>query len=266
MPRTDLTIWTIGHSTRTFDGFIDLLRSQRIELLADVRSYPGSRKFPHFSQQPLAHSLEDAGVEYRHFPELGGRRRALPDSPNSVWRNASFRGYADYMETQPFRDGIERLLAAARSKHTAIMCSEAVWWRCHRSMIADFLKPQGVRVLHILSQTSVQEHPYTSAARIVDGRLSYAPPGLFSQPTSTKDQETEPMAKNFKVGDHVEWNSEAGRVRGTIKEAITSEITFKGYIVHASKGEPQYLIKSDKTDHMAMHKGSALTKLRKKSE
>lgn len=172
MPR-DLTIWTIGHSTHPIDEFLALLQSHRIELLADVRSLPGSRKFPHFNQSALAASLQAAGIAYEHFPELGGRRKARPDSPNSAWRNASFRGYADYMETREFRDGIERLLEAARERRTAFMCSEAVWWSCHRSLIADDLKVRGVRVLHILANAKVQEHPYTSAASVVHGQLSY---------------------------------------------------------------------------------------------
>ncbi|MBS0198003.1 MAG: DUF488 domain-containing protein [Planctomycetes bacterium] len=173
MPGRDLTIWTIGHSTRPIGEFIDLLRAHHIALLADVRSHPGSRKFPQFNQMQLAAAVEADGIGYAHFPELGGRRKARADSPNSAWRNASFRGYADYMQTKPFRDGIDRLLGAARARRTAIMCSEAVWWRCHRSMIADDLKSMGVLVLHILSPTKVQEHPYTSAAAIVGGRLSY---------------------------------------------------------------------------------------------
>jgi len=180
-----MTIWTIGHSTRTLDEFLALLRSQRIEVLADVRTHPGSRKFPQFNQENLAVSLQAAGVHYRHFPLLGGRRRARADSVNVVWRNASFRGYADYMQTQDFRDGLERLRAAARAQRTAVMCSEAVWWRCHRSMISDDLKARGIRVLHILSATKVQEHPYTSAAAIVDGQLSYAGPTLFSHSESS---------------------------------------------------------------------------------
>jgi hypothetical protein len=252
------TIWTIGHSTRTIEEFIELLGEHQIEILVDVRHFPGSRRFPHFNKPQLDQALSTAGIRYEHLVELGGRRPGRPDSHNLVWRNASFRGYADYMETKPFRDGVDRLLKIGRTGRVAIMCSEAVWWRCHRSMIADDLKARGARVVHIMGPDKIQEHPYTSAARLVEGRLSYASPLLF--PNSPL-LEAKPMSHDFKVGDHVEWNSEAGRVRGIIKKRITSEITFKGYTVHASKDEPQYLIKSDKTDHLAMHKGSALTKI-----
>jgi hypothetical protein len=261
MTVASLTVWTIGHSTRTIEEFIELLRRHEIDILVDVRHFPGSRRFPHFNKPQLAHALREAGIRYEHLVELGGRRPVQRDSHNLLWRNASFRGYADYMETEPFRDGVDRLLKIARTGRTAIMCSEALWWRCHRSMISDELKAKGVRVLHIMSPQKVQEHPYTSAARLVDGRLSYESPTLFTPDPLL--QETQPMTLDFKVGDHVEWNSEAGRVRGTIKKRITSEIIFKGYTVHASKNEPQYLIKSDKTDHMAMHKGSALKKIAK---
>ena len=260
MGATSLTIWTIGHSTRTIEEFIQLLSENQIEILVDVRHFPGSRRFPHFNKPELARSLTDAGIRYEHLVELGGRRPVRADSHNLMWQNASFRGYADYMETPPFREGLDRLLKIAREGRTAIMCSEAVWWRCHRSMIADDLKAKGVRVLHIMGPGKTQEHPYTSAARLVNGRLSYESPLFNPEPPL---QENESMTHTFKVGDHVEWNSEAGRVRGTIKKRITSEITFKGYTVHASKDEPQYLIKSDKTDHMAMHKGSALKKIGK---
>ena len=163
------------------------------------------------------------------------------------------------METQPFRSGVDRLLDIARAGRTAIMCSEAVWWRCHRSMIADYLKAMGVQVLHILSPTKAQEHPYTSAASLVDGRLSYANTMPAAPHGSAGDAQ---MPCTFKVGDHVEWNSEAGRVRGTIKKTIRSAIKFKGYTVRATKDEPQYLIKSDTSDHLAMHKGAALKKIR----
>ena len=128
-------------------------------------------------------------------------------------------------------------------------------------MIADYLKAIGARVVHILSPNKVQEHPYTPAARLADGQLTYEG---TSQQAHLPLQEVMPMIHTFKLGDHVEWNSEAGRVRGTIKRKITSPIKFKGYTVHASKEEPQYLIKSDKTDHLAMHKGSALKKISKK--
>jgi uncharacterized protein (DUF488 family) len=254
-------IWTIGHSTRSIDEFIELLRQYQIEILVDVRHFPGSRRYPQFNQPELARSLSDARIRYEHVVELGGRRRARPDSRNLRWRNAAFRGYADYMETEPFRQGIDRLFKIAATGPTAIMCSEAVWWRCHRSMIADYLKANGVRVVHIMSLGKTQEHPYTSAAQLIDGRLSYEAPSIASDPLF---QETQPMSHDFKVGDHVEWNSEAGRVRGTIKKRITAEMKFKNYIVHASKDQPQYLIKSDKTDHLAMHKGTALKKIPKR--
>ncbi len=168
-----LTIWTVGHSTRAIGEFIDLLRDNQIEILVDVRHFPGSRKFPHFNKDALQEALVAAGIRYEHLVELGGRRPVHRDSHNLAWRNASFRNYADYMETQPFRNGVERLMEIARAGRAVIMCSEAVWWRCHRSMIADYLKALGVQVFHILGTTKVQEHPYTSAARLVDGRLSY---------------------------------------------------------------------------------------------
>jgi hypothetical protein len=254
-----LSIWTIGHSTRTIGEFVDLLQQFQITALVDVRHFPGSRRFPHFHESALRRSLTDAGIRYEHLVQLGGRRPVRRDSRNLAWRNISFRGYADYMASQPFRDGVDRTLKIARGSRTAIMCSEAVWWRCHRSMIADYLKAMGVRVLHILSPTQVREHPYTSAARLVNGKLSYARPLLDPPGASTGEP---PMTHTFKVGDHVEWNSEAGRVRGTIKKTVRSPMKFKGYTVRASKEEPQYLIKSDKTEHLAMHKGAALKEVR----
>src|SRR5262249_36495541 len=139
-------IWTIGHSTRSIDEFIEALASQSIQVVVDVRSFPSSRRFPHFNKRELSNSLESASIEYLHLPELGGRRRARKDSHNTAWQNESFRGYADYMETKGFREGIERLLSGARTKRVAIMCAEAVWWRCHRSMISDYLKAKGVEV------------------------------------------------------------------------------------------------------------------------
>lgn len=150
-----------------------LLSAHGVEAVADVRRFPGSRNHPHFSRERLSDFLTSAGLGYQHFPELGGRRRPRPDSPNTAWRSESFRGYADHTETEEFRSGVKRLLESAGGRRTAILCSEAVWWRCHRALIADFLKASGVEVEHILSAGKSVPHPYTSAARLVGGRLSY---------------------------------------------------------------------------------------------
>jgi uncharacterized protein (DUF488 family) len=174
VPINALSIWTIGHSNRTIEEFVGILSHYQIEILVDVRHFPGSRRLPHFNKDALHDALFAVGIRYEHLVELGGRRPTRSDSHNVAWRNASFRGYADYMETQAFHDGIEHLLGVARAGRTAIMCSEAVWWRCHRSMIADYLKARGFQVSHILSMMTVQVHPYTSAARLVEGQLSYA--------------------------------------------------------------------------------------------
>jgi len=178
-PTPNPQIWTIGHSTRSLAQLTDLLHEFQIQTLADVRRFPASARHPHFNKPALQKSLPDAGIRYQHFLDLGGRRPPRPDSHNLLWRNPSFRGYADYMETQPFQDGIAQLLILARASRTAIMCSEAVWWRCHRCMIADHLKSLNLQVLHILSPGKQQEHPYTSAAQLIDGKLSYAN-SLFS--------------------------------------------------------------------------------------
>jgi uncharacterized protein (DUF488 family) len=175
-----MRIWTIGHSTRAIDDFISLLKENGIKLLADVRAWPGSKRYPQFNKDALTELLSAHGIRYEHFPELGGKRKSKPDSRNSAWRNTSFRGYADYMEADQFQTGIERLLdVAAEAGPTAIMCAEAVWWRCHRSLIADYLKAHGVEVLHVLGANKVEPHPYTSAARVVNGKLSYGPESLL---------------------------------------------------------------------------------------
>lgn len=179
VPGTPSTIWTIGHSTRSAAEFNQLLKAHAITALVDVRSFPGSRRYPHFNKSDLALNLESVGILYSHNPQLGGRRRPSPDSKNTAWKNASFRAYADHIETEEFMRGIEELLKIASSKRAAMMCAEALWWRCHRSLIADFLKASGVEVIHILDGKKTEEHPYTSAARIVDGKLSYE--GLFAE-------------------------------------------------------------------------------------
>jgi uncharacterized protein (DUF488 family) len=168
-----LGIWTVGHSTRSAEEFNEVLHAHQIEALVDVRSFPGSRRYPHFNKPQLSRQLDSIGLLYLHSPSLGGRRRPSPDSKNTAWKNSSFRAYADHMESEEFQKGIETLLELAPTKRTAIMCAEALWWRCHRSLIADFLKAKGVEVLHILDARKTESHPYTSAARIVDGRLSY---------------------------------------------------------------------------------------------
>ena len=180
----NMTVWTIGHSTRQLDEFIELLKENKIEALADVRSFPGSRKFPHFNAEALSVSLPAGSIEYVPFKQLGGRRKVRKDSPHTVWRHEAFRGYADYMDTDDFKKGIDDLLKLATKKRTAIMCSEAVWWRCHRSMISDYLKSIGVTVIHIMTPGKTDEHPYTSAAKLQGGKLAYGPSqadGLFGQ-------------------------------------------------------------------------------------
>lgn len=177
------TVWTIGHSTRDITDFLALLELNGIQAVADVRSLPGSRKYPHFNAEELGPVLTAAGIDYVPLKQLGGRRRAKKDSPNTVWRHPAFRGYADYMETEDFEKGIEDLLALARVRRVAIMCSEAVWWRCHRSMISDYLKSVGVLVEHIMDGKTV-EHPYTSAARLLGGRLVYGD-GTVGEPAAT---------------------------------------------------------------------------------
>ena len=173
--QTQQAIWTIGHSTRSLTELIDLLVENRVETLIDVRSFPGSRKYPHFNKERLNKTIPSAGVEYVHLSDLGGRRKTNKDSPNTTWRNLSFRSYADHMETTNFEQGIYRLEEIAASSRVCYMCSEAVWWRCHRSMISDYLASRAWRVLHILGVGSTKGHTYTQPAKIVNGRLSYRP-------------------------------------------------------------------------------------------
>lgn len=170
-------VWTIGHSTRSLEAFLDLLARNRIEAVADVRRYPGSRRWPHFAREPLATALEGRGLVYMWFPELGGRRTPSSESTNTAWRSAAFRGYADYMVTEVFADGLDRLVNLASGLRAAVMCAESLWWRCHRGLIADVLRWLGFDVIHILGPGSTAPHPYTTAARVVGGRLSYAAAG-----------------------------------------------------------------------------------------
>jgi uncharacterized protein (DUF488 family) len=169
------TVWTIGHSTRPLDEFLGLLAHHRIEAVADVRRFPGSRRQSQYAEAALRAALAEHGIVYRWLPALGGRRRPLPDSPNIAWRNASLRGYADHIGSVEFAQGLDELLELSGRLRTTLMCAEAVWWRCHRALIADVLCARGVEVVHILDAKHDAVHPYTSPARIVQGRLSYVP-------------------------------------------------------------------------------------------
>jgi uncharacterized protein (DUF488 family) len=168
-----MKIWTVGHSTRSGEEFVEILKAHDIKVLVDVRTFPGSRRYPQFNRGELAGSLNENQIEYKHEPRLGGRRTPKPDSHNTAWRNAQFRGYADHMETEDFKNGVRELLELSASARVAVMCAEAVWWRCHRSLIADYLKAEGHEVVHILDAKKTEEHPFTTAARIVDEKLSY---------------------------------------------------------------------------------------------
>ena len=167
------TIFTIGHSTRDLDEFIAMLQSFDIETLVDVRSFPGSRKYPQFNKENLIESLSAEKIKYLHRLGLGGRRKVDKESKNTRWRNDSFRAYADYMETDDFKNAVNELEEIASQSITAIMCSEAVWWRCHRSMISDYLKAKGWTVLHIMAWNKADEHPYTQPALIVGENVFY---------------------------------------------------------------------------------------------
>lgn len=173
-------IWTIGHSTRSWEEFLLLLQAFEIQVLTDVRLLPGSRRYPHFNQENLQQSLAAAGMEYVHAKALGGRRKSLPGSINTAWRNAAFRGYADHMQTGEFSTAVAELEKRAQLQRTVYMCSEAVWWSCHRALLSDYLKWKGWSVWHIMSKDKVTEHPYTKPARIVNGVLRYDMPDLFS--------------------------------------------------------------------------------------
>jgi uncharacterized protein (DUF488 family) len=171
-------LWTVGHSTRALEEFLELLSAHGIRHLVDVRLIPYSRRNPQYHTEALAESLKEASLTYHRLPSLGGRRRSRPDSINTGWRNASFRGYADYMATPAFEQGLEELIRIAGPAITAIMCAEAVPWRCHRSLIADVLVSRGWNVRHIMTPAKATLHTLTSFARVKDGRLTY--PGQVS--------------------------------------------------------------------------------------
>lgn len=165
-------LFTIGHSTREIAELLALLAEHDIELLVDVRRFPGSRRHPQFSRDALAASLAAAGVEYLHEPDLGGRRQPRPDSPHVAWRVAAFRGYADHMESPQFAAALDRLLRRAAGSRTVILCAEAVPWRCHRRLIADAATVRGVEVRHILAPGRAERHELDPNARVEGGRAA----------------------------------------------------------------------------------------------
>jgi len=174
------TVLTVGHSNRSLEEFVGLLRARAATLVVDVRKMPGSRRNPQFGRDTLSQALRQAGIGYMHMPELGGLRRRRPDSPNTGWENASFQGYADYMLTPEFQKGLQALLERAGEAHLVLMCAEAVPWRCHRSLIADALVVRGVAVEHILGATQTQRHVLRPWARVQGTRILYPPPAKDS--------------------------------------------------------------------------------------
>jgi uncharacterized protein (DUF488 family) len=171
--KTPLTVFTIGHSTRPIDEFIALLRANGVDQLLDIRTIPKSRHNPQFNSDTLAQSLADAHIAYQHMKALGGLRHARPDSINLGWRNASFRGFADYMQTPEFAAGLESAIRLAEARPTALMCAEAVPWRCHRSLVADALIIRKIRVLEIISTAEPKEHQLTPFARVRGTEITY---------------------------------------------------------------------------------------------
>ncbi len=166
-------VYAIGHSTRTIDDFIEILQAHSISMLVDIRTIPKSRHNPQFNEDELKRSLEGKGIAYMHFRELGGLRKAKKDSVNTGWQNASFRGFADYMQTREFASAVRKLMQLARQDHVAIMCAEGNSFRCHRSLVADALTVRKVRVLHISGKTSVREHTLTKFAKVSGTKIVY---------------------------------------------------------------------------------------------
>lgn len=169
-------MWTVGHSTRSLAALTALVRAHGIELIADVRTIPRSRRHPQWSAQTLPASLAEAGLAYVHLPGLGGLRRAHPDSVNRAWRNPGFRGYADYMQTDAFALALDHLLALEQERRVVIMCAEADWRRCHRSLVADALVARGLAVEHIVTAQHAEPHRLHELAHVDAGRVSYPGP------------------------------------------------------------------------------------------
>jgi uncharacterized protein (DUF488 family) len=178
--KVELTILTIGHSTRTVDEFLELLKAYGVMLVVDVRTVPRSRHNPQFNKENLPNTLKPQGVKYIHMPDIGGLRHPKKDSVNLAWKNSSFRGYADYMQTKEFTDNLLKLVALARENCLAIMCAEALPWRCHRNLISDALVVRHIKVEHIISKTSTINHQLSETAHVEGTKITYP---LFSKET-----------------------------------------------------------------------------------
>ena len=167
-------VWTIGHSTRSLEGLVDVLRAHAIEAVVDVRRFAGSRRLPQFNEGALRAGLEAAGIAYCWLPSLGGRRTPVVNSVNTGWRHSAFRGYADHLASPEFAEGLVELLTISGGLRTTVMCAEMLWWQCHRRLIADVLTSLGYEVLHVQTEKPAEPHRLVDPARIVDGDLSYA--------------------------------------------------------------------------------------------
>jgi uncharacterized protein (DUF488 family) len=187
-PKTRMTVLTIGHSTRKLETFLHLLQAHEVSCIVDIRTIPRSRHNPQFNRETLPKALREAGIAYEHMAGLGGLRHAHADSANTAWHNASFRGFADYMQTEEFHNALQALLEVASQERIVLMCAEAVPWRCHRWLIADALVARKVRVEHIISGIRTQPHSVTPWARVKDRRVTYPSPKeiLPTRPTSVR--------------------------------------------------------------------------------
>ena len=260
------TLYTIGHSTRGAGEFVDVLRAFGVTRVVDIRSVPRSRTNPQFNAEVLPEALRGAGINYVHLAALGGRRsksKCVEEDKNAGWERPPFHNYADYAETAPFDAGLRDLLAMASSETCAIMCAEAVWWRCHRRIVTDHVLAHGVPVVHLLGQGKSKPAFLTPFAVVGTNACVSYPPTRAVRVHGAEIASCEGMVRSaFRLGDHVSWNSEAGRVKGVIKKKLVAPTKLKGYTVRASAEEPQYVIVGDKTGHVAVHKGSALHRLR----
>ena len=188
MPSASPVVHTLGHSTHPSEVFLALLRNYEIQEVADIRRYPVSRRNPQYSHEELGRLLHDAGLRYRHWVELGGRRSPRTNSPNGAWRNDAFRGYADHMATPNFQSSLSALVREAARTSLTVLCAEAVPWRCHRNLLSDALVVSGVRVLHILPSGKAEPHRPSPQLRVVDGTITY--PGMVPRSLGARGRQS----------------------------------------------------------------------------